>query len=190
MPANGRWSGRVLGDSGAGKSTLAAALAGRGHSLLCDDVCVITSTPQGVFAVEAAFPRVKLKPDAIDALDVRGLPSFPVPQGSPKRHFAYAPFLGTHPQAVPLRAVYFLKAVDDSQSEGITDLRGADRLAYLHRQIYRHQLGCVLQRGAALFKTAAEIAGQIPIRQLSRRICLDKIGDTVALLEQLHGCAE
>jgi hypothetical protein len=174
------------GGSGAGKSTLAAALARRGHILMCDDVSVITGTAEEGFMVESAFPRAKLMPDAIDALDVRGVPSLPAPHGTPKGHFTFARFGDTHPVRAPLRAIYFLKAADGSCSASITDLRAKDRLTYLRSQIYRPRIGNILQRGASLFKTAAEIAGRVPIRLLSRRICLDTIGDTAKLLEQLH----
>lgn len=51
-----------LGDSGYGKSTLAAAFLRTGHTLLTDDVLVLTATPSG-FLAHPGPARIKLFPE-------------------------------------------------------------------------------------------------------------------------------
>ena len=53
-----------LGAKGQGKSTLAAALYGRGHSLLADDIVALVFDHDGTATVISGFPHIKLWPEA------------------------------------------------------------------------------------------------------------------------------
>jgi len=57
-----------VGGKGAGKSTLAAALQHRGHPLLTDDILALDAD---AMRVAPAYPQIKLRSDAVDAV---GLP--------------------------------------------------------------------------------------------------------------------
>ena len=57
-----------VGGKGAGKSTLAAALQHRGHPLLTDDILALDTD---AMKVAPAYPQLKLRSDAVDAI---GLP--------------------------------------------------------------------------------------------------------------------
>jgi hypothetical protein len=54
-----------LGRSGAGKSTLALWFAGRGHRILCDDVCAIGFDSAGAPLALPGVPRLRLWKDAL-----------------------------------------------------------------------------------------------------------------------------
>jgi hypothetical protein len=54
-----------IGAKGSGKSTLAAALYGRGHELLADDVVAIDLQTADPPMVLSGYPQLKLHPDAV-----------------------------------------------------------------------------------------------------------------------------
>ncbi|MEP7221697.1 MAG: hypothetical protein ABI673_03405 [Novosphingobium sp.] len=63
----------LAGPSGAGKSTLAAVLAGRGHSLIADDVLAITPEPKGPQGVQGMVAHtgnrfLRLLPQTLELL--------------------------------------------------------------------------------------------------------------------------
>jgi len=56
----------VAGETGAGKSTLAATfLKNPDFSLLAEDTCLISFSPQNFPVVQPTLPRIKLLPDAL-----------------------------------------------------------------------------------------------------------------------------
>ncbi len=61
-----------LGCSGTGKSTIAAALAGKGHQVLADDVCVIRPGARGPRTIIPGPPRLHLWTDSIVKLEKGG----------------------------------------------------------------------------------------------------------------------
>jgi hypothetical protein len=172
------------GNSGAGKSTLAAALTHRGHTLMADDVCALTETDRG-WVVWPAFPRVKLVSDSLkavlgvepekDGLSLRG-----------KHHFRFEPVHAFTVEPVPLEAIYFLERAEDAEPDSISEIPGLKRLALLQSQIFRPKAGNLLGCGPFLFRSVTSIAATVPIRQLHRSFDLERIGATVAMLEEAH----
>ncbi len=65
--AIGGHAAAFLGPPGAGKSTTAAALAGRGHAVLADDVIALTPAP-GAYLAQPGYPRLRLWSESLDAL--------------------------------------------------------------------------------------------------------------------------
>ncbi|MCH7554884.1 MAG: TetR family transcriptional regulator, partial [Proteobacteria bacterium] len=92
--------------SGSGKSTLLACLHGRGHGMLCDDLCIVEEAA-GRFVVHASFPVLKLRGDAIAAAG-KGIEkqADDVP-GTGKYFFKVTN--GFEPRSLPLAAIYFLE---------------------------------------------------------------------------------
>jgi hypothetical protein len=171
------------GNSGAGKSTLAAALTQHGYPLLSDDVCVLEY--KDGWMVRPAFPRVKLHPASLEA--VLGVASDGLeinPQG--KHHFRFES-VSFEPSPVPLAAIYFLERLADGLNSSILDVKGIERLELIRSQIFRRSMGRTLGKHIFLRTTALQIASQIPIRKLFRSFDLDRITETVHLLEQFHG---
>lgn len=64
--------GAVLfaGASGVGKSTLLGELLNRGHAMVVDDVCAVTTSDVGNATVMPGYPRTRLWADAAKKLDV------------------------------------------------------------------------------------------------------------------------
>ena len=60
------------GASGNGRSTLLATLVARGYPMLADDVSGIVLDAEGRATVVPAFPSVRLRPDALQAVGLPG----------------------------------------------------------------------------------------------------------------------
>jgi len=173
------------GKPGAGKSTLAAALAHRGHTLLADDVCVLSETGLG-WEVWPAFPRVKLHPASLLAvLGKRSDTSQVNLQG--KHHFQFEPVDSFALKPVPLDAIYFLERTQDGTPEGIIDLSGLESLALLQSQTFRRRMGFLLGCREFLFQSAARIAASVQVRKLRRDFDLTRMETSISMLEEAHG---
>jgi hypothetical protein len=116
VTAGGAWA--LLGDKGAGKSSTLAALASRGHTILCDDVLVVADE------VGLAGPRT---------LDLRGEPArhFGVgrPLGKIGARERWRVQLGQSPAAAALRGWFFLAWGDRVELEPLGPAQRLVRLA-------------------------------------------------------------
>lgn len=95
----------LVGPAGAGKSTTAAALAGRGHALVADDVLALRASGDGVLA-QPAYPYLRLWPDVVPALYGHGVELPPLTPNWDKRGLRLD--RAFHPHPLPLGAVYVL----------------------------------------------------------------------------------
>jgi hypothetical protein len=174
------------GHSGAGKSTLAAALAQRGHPLLSDDVCAIDVTA-GRPVVLPSFPAVRLADRSVNAVGLPGRHGEHLGQDRFKQHLRFTP-AETIP--VSLSAIYRLQAVESVAGEAVQEKRGAESLILLQGEIFRYNIARRLGFADALFSAAARVCSSTPVRVLSRRFSLSCLGETVRMLERLHGDGE
>ena len=124
------------GHSGAGKSTLAASLGARGHQVISDDVCFIRADENGQILVWPGIGRIRLWPDALDALEydrsaaereLRGYNKFLVPVTPPKESFAPRRLL----------RVYQLAASSAEEMPSVVQLQGAKSIELLVPNVYR-----------------------------------------------------
>ena len=95
----------LAGAAGTGKSTTAAALAGRGHPLVADDVLALRVSGEGILA-QPAYPHVRLWPDVVPALLGPGAELPPLTPNWDKRGLRLDGAF--HPHPLPLGAVYVL----------------------------------------------------------------------------------
>ena len=174
------------GKSGAGKSTLVAALARRGHTLLCDDVCAIEISDSGPL-VRPAFPRVKLHPSSLHAVGLLNQEAMiPGVCDNEKLHFRFEPYRHFTPQTIPLRTIYFLRTAANQEEEGIRELHGVDAIGRLESQIFRRKLGVGMDRTPSLFLDASRIASAVRLCTLTRSFDLSRLEETIEMLEALH----
>jgi hypothetical protein len=108
-----------IGCRGQGKSTTAAALVGRGHTLLCDDMVVIKPQPVGQPPlVLKGFPLLKLFPEAAAAAmgdDPGVLPR--LIEGYEKRSRSAVNSFSV--DSAPLKKIYFLTEGDSIEIEAV-----------------------------------------------------------------------
>lgn len=96
-----------VGNKGRGKSTMAAALYGRGHQLLSDDIVALSVDHQGLPVVLPGFPHFKLYPEAVISClgdDPNRLPE--IAEGFEKRARRVSERFAE--KAVPLNSIYAL----------------------------------------------------------------------------------
>jgi len=174
----------LSGPSGFGKSTLAAALARRGHPLLCDDVCAIDMKTSGQPLLRPAFPRVKLLPDVIAKVQLEAAVTYTLAELGTKGHFGMASFpsAAVVSHAVPVAAIYALDLPAGDAVER-TLLTGKAAFVFLDSQTHRGGMGRELGLHVQLFRHIVALASSVPVYRLQRPSALERLDEVVDLLE-------
>ena len=174
------------GESGAGKSTMAAALAGRGHKVFSDDVSYIRSSGLNLEAYPGAN-RIRLWDSAMDGLnynkqgverELRGFDKFLIP------------FEGRQDAARPMRlaAIYRLETAFSDSQPYIDRLKGMAAFEAILQNTYRLQLAEAMGRRQQVFEFCKQIAGEVPVFQLSRPMNFEMLGKVLDLVENHLQC--
>ena len=174
----GRGCGVFMGPSGVGKSTLAAALYGRGHSVLCDDVCTITFEEGPT--VQPAYPYVKLWRDAVGQLGHDAGPLRRIRPAIEKHVFPVDAGFCTGAQ--PLKWLYVIETSNEDELR-LSPVRGPEKLAVLLRNTYRAQFIEGLGTRAAHFEQVARLA-EVPLTQVVRPRKGFRLDELAALVER------
>jgi hypothetical protein len=170
------WGAMIfVGAQGAGKSTLAAQFHRKGYRLLCDDVCAVASTPEGL-RILPALAQLRLCTDAYERLGFEGGARFDVDK------FVVPIADGYCSRRMPLRAIHILSDHDGAAPE-FKVLRGFERIQRLFENLYRpHYLkGQTTQSG--LMRMAALIAQQATMIEVKRRRDAEAIGELAGFFE-------
>jgi hypothetical protein len=175
------------GVSGAGKSTLAAALARRGHPLLCDDVCAIDLSNPSRPTLRPAFPRVKLLPDAVSCFQMGEAVTYLQAARASKGHFGMAAIQSVEAiqQPVPLGAIYALDTPSGDQASR-SIVRGKNAFVFIESQAHRGWMGRNLGLCEQLFGHVAMLAATVPVYRLDRPCALDRLNEVACLVEAAH----
>jgi hypothetical protein len=158
-----------LGDCGAGKSTLAAALLGRGHALLTDDLLVLRRRGGG-YVAHPGLPRLKIFPEVANAIFGGRANGVPLNDDTPKM---ILPLCGRQAagEPLPLRAMYLLEPGADDTFRGppeIVELTRRDAAVALMANTFNLVIRDP-ERLAGLFAFATEVAGRVPVKRLRYR---------------------
>ncbi len=153
------------GPAGMGKSTTAAVLARAGWEVLSDDVAALDERGGG-FRARPAYPRVRLWPDAVEALfgaaDVLPL----ICEGWDKRHLPLgegdARFAGDD---APLAAVFLLQDPRPDGAVAIEPVPPSEALMALLPHTYAGSMLDAEMRGEEL-KALARLVAAVPVRRL------------------------
>lgn len=172
-----------------GKSTLAAALAGRGHSVLADDLVVLTEGEQGLM-VQPGYPRLRLWPDSASALpgiDTDSLEHIWPDMPMDKRFLD----LNTDPdnsrwrfqaRSAPLVGVYLLDDPGPVDTvPRVTPIPPATGMIALAQNTY---VDYVLDRTgrARDLQVLARLAATIPLRQVDRPASMEGLAQTCEVI--------
>ncbi|ARS89962.1 hypothetical protein [Natrarchaeobaculum aegyptiacum] len=149
-----------LGPRGAGKSTTAAAFHAAGYTTLEDDVVGIQPGEDGPIVLPGV-PQLRLKPDAIDALEIEGTTRPEDGTDSVKRYKQLEP----RHEPVPLVACYLLTTGETLSLEPVDPQRRVIEL------ISRTYTGGMLEETDATgtnLEHCSKVATTVPFRRLSR----------------------
>lgn len=156
-----------LGDSGYGKSTLGAAFLQAGHTLLTDDLLVLTNR-DGCFIAHPGLPRIKLFPDIAKALLGSQVTGTPMNPQTPKLVIPLASQQASN-AAAPLQAIYMLRPpTTDAPLTRVTITPLSQRRACL--DLLANTFNPVIvnpDRLTRQFNLAIRLAAAVPIKSLS-----------------------
>ncbi|MEM9136608.1 MAG: hypothetical protein AAGB01_04585 [Cyanobacteria bacterium P01_F01_bin.42] len=172
--AVGNEAALFLGNSGAGKSSLAIALQQRGHSVLTDDLAVITFDQETPHLLPA-FPHLRIPVQTAAALNLDWSSLMALPETDKRGMALREQFV---PQAIPLRHAYVLQA---GASPLIQRLPGHQALMELmhHSEV----MGLLFQSPARHFQACAPLAQHIPISAFQRPLDWAQITDVLDYFE-------
>ena len=152
------------GPAGMGKSTAAAVLARAGWEVLSDDVAALDERGGG-FRVRPAYPRVRLWPDAAEALfgAADALPR--ICDGWEKRHLALDEGGARFGGDAPLAAVFLLQDPRPDGEIAIELVPASDALMSLLPHTYASSMLDAAMRGREL-RLLARLVEAVPVRRL------------------------
>jgi hypothetical protein len=151
----------LCGHSAAGKSTLAATLAGRGHTVIADDVCVIDPREEHVLA---GCGRLRLWRDALDRL---GIESSALERAARDREkYVLDCGVGSAQERHRLAAIILLSR-QESGTVATERLRGARAAGALHEIVHMRRPAAALARGSDIFAGLTRlVAGGVTVWRL------------------------
>ncbi|MGZ9098409.1 MAG: hypothetical protein ACXW3O_01780 [Brevundimonas sp.] len=170
------------GPSGAGKSTLAAHFEQRGHTVLCDDLCVVGFDAEGRPEAWPGLPRLKLWGEAAAAfgLEPRGLTR--AVGGLDKWHVPMSRPASRRP--VRFRRLYVLERAPEGEPGRIRRLRGQDAMAAVRGNTYRGRYVADMGLADAHFRRCAALLEHIEVYAASRAWGYDVFEAEAARLER------
>jgi len=144
----------LCGASAAGKSTLAAALAGQGHTVVGDDVCVIDP---GTAEVLAGCGRLRLWRDALDRL---GIEAGALERAAPgKEKYVFDCGGRSTQERLPLSAIILLSR-EMGGTTTIEQLRGSRAGCALHPVVHMRRPAAALDRGPHIFAALTQLVSR------------------------------
>lgn len=170
----------VAGPSGAGKSTLVAALLGRGHPLLSDDLCVPVER-DGRWHALAGLSAVKLLPATLAHLGIDDAPLAPLSAGGNKRLLPAACARAGSRYAIAGIAVLSPFEVDGPAV--LKSLSPLDRLRSLEVAGYQFRAGFARPYRAGAAAQFARLAAAVPMWRLRRPMDMTLLSRSADLLE-------
>ncbi len=157
------------GHAGAGKSTTVGAFAVRGFPIIADDTVTVSRRHDG-WVTAPGYPRLRLWPDAANALDDPGRRTLLAPgrNGSTHRYHMdlTAPGRRFTGETLPIGAIYLLEP-GSGHSFHASPVNAADAVFALAASVYGQQLSDRTQQ-AREFAELSELAGHVTVRRLRR----------------------
>ena len=153
-----------LGDSGYGKSSLGAACLQAGHTLLTDDLLVLTEK-NGCFLTQPGPPRIKLFPHIAERF-LGELPvGTPMNPSTPKLVIPLPAHLHSN-RAVPLHTLYVLQPRSHARQVTIAPLSPRRSCLALIANTFNPVI-MERERLTRQFHLAARLAAAVPVKLLS-----------------------
>lgn len=166
-----------VGSEGAGKSTLAAAFARAGFQVLSDDT-VSLELREGSWWTAPGYPRIRLWPDAVSALDVDDVRAVkPGANGSTSRYHLDLSIDNRFARvAAPLGAIYLLEFDADAVRPRIEPVVPAQAVPILAAHTFASRV-LDRDRRIAEFQTLTDLLTSVPMRRLMRQSDLAALGE-------------
>jgi hypothetical protein len=171
-----------IGAKGKGKSTMAAALYGRGHKLIGDDMVVVSLDEQGQPFLLPGFPQFKLWPAAA-AVSLGDNPELLPRLISAEEKRVRRIRDRFSEDKTPLRGIYTLCG---GAEPAIKSLQSKDAILQLFTHSYVARFGQACLKGEVAvthLKQCVELINRVPVFRLERPASLDLLAETAQMLE-------
>jgi hypothetical protein len=168
-----------MGHPGAGKSTLAAWFHDRGFDVLADDVCVVTTGPDGIPLAHPGIPRLRLWREALEA-GGRDASAYERSFDDMDKYTVPTDLERVLP-AVPLSHLYLLEKAEGSPS--IDRLEGSAAVEAMIANTYRGAYVRLMGHSRDHMLACAGLARTIPVFRARRRWGYDSFDSEGAALE-------
>lgn len=181
----------ILGGSGAGKSTTAAALVGRGHTVLSDDVAAVrTTAPDGAAGPRAVtspgISTVRLAPAMAESVGVTLEYCAPV-TGTRKATYAIAGASQRDPgRSVPVESVVLLEPPGETtrDSPNVSRLSPARAASVLAASTYLGGVLSELDGSASNLDRCSELLETAPVSRIVRPKTADGLPELCRTIER------
>lgn len=167
-----------LGAKGEGKSTLAACLQTDGHALISDDI-VPVGFEQNTARTYSGYPKIKLFADSVEAVGASTANLPLIHRRAEKFSYDGAKNFSTAP--VPLGAIYILSSGTETK---IKRLDWQSSFIELTRHSHLNRFLKALNNRRRHFEQCRELVQTVPIYELQRPRCFEKINEINLTLEQ------
>ncbi len=154
-----------IGEPGAGKSTTVAAFAGKGYSVISDDMVCIRLSLTGYHQLIPAFSQIKIWESSVKGLQLQQETMTPVREGVDK--FSWHESITFEEEAVPLKQIFVLLPPNEPGSGPAPIPSSQVPVELLHH----FPLPDTLLTGKALkdyFEKSVAIAKTTPLYRMSR----------------------
>lgn len=173
-----------VGSKGQGKSTMSAALYGRGHQLVADDVSAIQIEQKDVPSVVPSFPQIKLWPNSVESALKKEAESLRRIHPEVEKR-AFPAFDNFYSSICPIKKIYVLATGSKPQ---IVPLRGQEAVTAIIANSYipmmlEHEF-MQDQHNKLHLNQCIKLANSIPIASLARPRSLDLLDDVAHLVEK------
>lgn len=167
----------LLGPTGSGKSTTAAAFAGLGYPVLSGDVVALSDLGDA-FLVQPGYPRLRLWPEAVNALYGS---EDALPRITPTWDKRYLDLTENgfrfHQQPLPLAAIYILdERSTDPAAPFVDGICGSDSLMTLIANTYATYLLDKAMR-AQEFELVGRLVNTTPLRRATPHVDMASLSD-------------
>lgn len=163
------WRGHaylVMGPSGAGKSTTASAVLAQGGEFISDDLTAVIPGPGGKFIAVPSFPSMRLHGDAHEEMAGRIAAHGARETGEQKIRLEYTGAMARQP--LPIARICYLEHDEALARPHLQSLVGQERLAALHRSLFRRRMARILIDPTRLAELMIAFAPRVEVVRLTR----------------------
>jgi hypothetical protein len=154
----------LAGHSAAGKSTLAAVLAGHGHRMMTDDICIVDTRNGAQPSVLPGYPRLRLWRDTLDYL---GIATEGLPRALVGKEKYFVDCTDGSPLTPQRLGTVILLSPRGSDTVAIAPLRGASAIMELQSVVHMRRPAHALDRDTDIFAALTRLAASASVWRLS-----------------------
>jgi len=172
----------IVGHSGTGKSTTIKALTKRGHKIFTDDVCVLKSQYEKIFAIPS-YPMMKLWENSFDLLQLGNTNEDHKLKFDINKYgvFFHDEFIS---EWKPVIKIFNIVKSDEKDEVQIEKQKGIDAFIIIGENTYRNQYVEPMKLNSLHFEMVSSLLKQSDVYKITRPSSTDSISDVIKIIEK------